>query len=441
MADFPTSLDVLTNPVNTDKLNNPPHALQHATANDILEALEAKLGVGASTPTSGKVLRATGTGITSYGQLDVTTDVASFTSSNLRTLLSDETGTGVAVFSGSPTITTPAIAAITNGGTITLPSGTDTLVGKATTDTLTNKTISGTTNLVRSSGANSSLIDSSSLQEDVERRQSEKTFDYIASGCVWTADAAGSTLLATMSPGVVYLAGKRLTVSAVTSRAFTASRDVYVDFSDNGNGTALLTYTDNTLNAASPALAAGSLRNGIVVTGAGSIAASTSINQGQENRVLPIASSIPYAVTDSLGNLICPRDPNRKTLGYRQILSNFATTSTTAVQVTGLTCPVIVPTGRKVKITTKAFGTQQSTNTSGTTLSVWEGVVASGTQLNAAKNDTDFAAYQNSVEVLAVRTPASASQTYNTGYLIASAGTATLAAASTTPAFIMVELL
>lgn len=39
------------------------------------------------------------------------------------------------------TLTTPAIASISNSGTITVPTGTDTLVGKATTDTLTNKTL------------------------------------------------------------------------------------------------------------------------------------------------------------------------------------------------------------------------------------------------------------------------------------------------------------
>lgn len=39
------------------------------------------------------------------------------------------------------TLTTPVIASISNSGTITIPTGTDTLVGRATTDTLTNKTL------------------------------------------------------------------------------------------------------------------------------------------------------------------------------------------------------------------------------------------------------------------------------------------------------------
>ena len=44
------------------------------------------------------------------------------------------------------TLTSPVISTISNTGTLTLPTSTDTLVGRATTDTLTNKSISGSTN-------------------------------------------------------------------------------------------------------------------------------------------------------------------------------------------------------------------------------------------------------------------------------------------------------
>ena len=63
-SNYPTSLDSFTNPTANDSLNSPSHALQHANANDAIEAIEAKLGIGTSTAgsaTSGYVLTA-GTG-------------------------------------------------------------------------------------------------------------------------------------------------------------------------------------------------------------------------------------------------------------------------------------------------------------------------------------------------------------------------------------------
>jgi hypothetical protein len=70
---------------------------------------------------------------------------AATTSAQLLGVISDETGTGSLVFATSPTLTTPVIASIVNTGTLTLPTSTDTLVGRATTDTLTNKTLTSPT--------------------------------------------------------------------------------------------------------------------------------------------------------------------------------------------------------------------------------------------------------------------------------------------------------
>jgi hypothetical protein len=58
------------------------------------------------------------------------------------------------------TLTSPTISTILNTGTLTLPTATDTLVGRATTDTLTNKSISGSTNTLSNIG-NASLTNSS----------------------------------------------------------------------------------------------------------------------------------------------------------------------------------------------------------------------------------------------------------------------------------------
>lgn len=227
---------------------------------------------------------------------------------------------------------------------------------------------------------------------DIQRRSistetidSERTFDFVASGCVWSGDSYGATRAASMTAGTVYISGRRVTVALVTARTFTASKDTYIDVDNTGT----ITYTEVTNNAASPALTAGNIRLGVIVTAAGSIAAAGSVNQGQENIVLPIASSTPYAVTDSLGNLICSRDPNRRILGYRQAIANQTTTSGTYADITGLTVPVIIPAGRKVKIEIRIPNGFNGTSGSGGGVTVND--VTAGTVLSEA-TDVSFGA-------------------------------------------------
>lgn len=64
-TNFPTSLDNFSNPTSGDKLDSPSHSSQHSDANDAIEALEAKIGIGLSTAGSaivGQVLTAQGGG-------------------------------------------------------------------------------------------------------------------------------------------------------------------------------------------------------------------------------------------------------------------------------------------------------------------------------------------------------------------------------------------
>ncbi len=68
---FPTALDTFSNPSASDATNNltTPHAAQHANANDAIEAIEAKIGTGASTPLVNRLLRGTGTGTSAWAQV------------------------------------------------------------------------------------------------------------------------------------------------------------------------------------------------------------------------------------------------------------------------------------------------------------------------------------------------------------------------------------
>lgn len=105
-TNYPTSVDdgtSLPSPNATDKTNNPSHSALHGNSNDAIKALEAKVGTGATTPAANKVLLGTGSGTSAWQQL---------TSAELRGVLSDETGTGSAVFATTPTLTTPKVNTI-----------------------------------------------------------------------------------------------------------------------------------------------------------------------------------------------------------------------------------------------------------------------------------------------------------------------------------------
>ena len=76
---FPSSLDNFTNPTDTDPMSNPSHPLQHSDLNDAVEALEAKLGVGASpagSATAGQLLTVSTNGTTIWSNAVYDTDQA-----------------------------------------------------------------------------------------------------------------------------------------------------------------------------------------------------------------------------------------------------------------------------------------------------------------------------------------------------------------------------
>lgn len=91
---YPGAIDALTNPTAADTLAAVPHDQQHANANDAVEAIEGKLGTGASTPTTaGHVLKVTGSGATAFGALSVG-DVSGAASTASVSEKVDKTGGG-----------------------------------------------------------------------------------------------------------------------------------------------------------------------------------------------------------------------------------------------------------------------------------------------------------------------------------------------------------
>lgn len=124
-------------------------------------------------------------------------------------------------------------------------------------------------------------------------------------------------------------------------------------------------------------------------------------------------------------------------LGYAAITADISTASGTVVQAVGLSTTVTIPSGsRSIKITAHTAGAY-NTGANQCRLSIWDGTVGSGTQIGGALNG-NAAGQIVPVTMMAIVTPAAGSKTYNVGYY-GSAGTTFISAASTYPAFILVE--
>jgi hypothetical protein len=105
-TNFPASADdgtTLPNPSAVNKTNSPSLSSGQSNQNDAIKAIEAKLGTGASTPANNTFLIGNGSGTSAYSGL---------TSAQLAARLSDETGTGAAVFGSTPTLVTPQVDTI-----------------------------------------------------------------------------------------------------------------------------------------------------------------------------------------------------------------------------------------------------------------------------------------------------------------------------------------
>lgn len=200
------------------------------------------------------------------------------------------------------------------------------------------------------------------------------------------------------------------------------------------------TLTNKTLT--SPTINTPTISNATITANA--VAGFTTSNTGTIYGVAITAGVITGANSISTGTIIqggvsgSQLSTSAITLGYAQITSNFATASTTAVQVTSLTATVTIPAGgRRIKITAHAGNIKGSTLCN-VAISIWDGTVGSGTQLNSGTYTSGGVDYNIPATVIAVVSPAAGSKTYNIG-LLSNPGTGTVVASATVPAFILVE--
>lgn len=134
------------------------------------------------------------------------------------------------------------------------------------------------------------------------------------------------------------------------------------------------------------------------------------------------------------------------TLGYAQITSNATCPSSVGSsnqQAAGLSAAVTIPAGgRKIKITVFVGECLDTGANGGVGIAIWDGTVGSGTQLALSRTYAASKSANASIplQCMAVVSPSAGAKTYNVGmFEVGGVGTATLAASSTEPAFILVE--
>ena len=119
------------------------------------------------------------------------------------------------------TLTAPVISTITNTGTLTLPTSTDTLVGKATTDTLTNKTLTSPT------------INSAKINLDFNA-QTGTSYTLVASDSSKLVTASNAAAITITVPPAIFTAGEQINLQQIGAGQVTFAAGVGVTITSTG---------------------------------------------------------------------------------------------------------------------------------------------------------------------------------------------------------------
>jgi hypothetical protein len=123
------------------------------------------------------------------------------------------------------TLTSPVISTITNTGTLTLPTSTDTLVGKATTDTLTNKTLTSPT------------INSAKINLDFNA-QTGTTYTLVAADSSKLVTASNAATITITVPPAIFTAGEQINVQQIGAGQVNFAAGVGVTITSTGTTSA-----------------------------------------------------------------------------------------------------------------------------------------------------------------------------------------------------------
>jgi len=331
---------------------------------------------------------------------------------------------GGVVFSNatSGTITLAPVTGALGTIALSLPATTDTLVGKTTTDTLTNKTL---TKPVIGGGT-------------IAPGEPAGRIQYTTTGgsSMTISDGTNEHIFAT-SDNTLTLSGKTLTAPKIVSGGFIADA--------NGNEEIIFTTTASAVNELTFANSATLTPPSITASGGDTNISINMVPKGSgsllENNVRVATANNTLGLSNKDLTSSTNTFPNGN-LGYAQNTSGFSTASSTPVQVTSLSVTVTAPGGRDLEITVNANSIYNATANRYVIISLWDGTVGSGTQINQATFLNTVANQETPLGMTTrVSAPAAGSKTYNVGIAATGgAGTANISGASALPAYIWVKV-